>query len=134
MNNVTIKYKVNSSNELDEPLDMIENAKAESFFKGLKEGQVVEVYYSILDTNNKTLTQLAKAHVLIKQLSSHTGSSFDEMKKEIKRRCGLYEVVEIGEKEDKIKFKSFKDCSKEELGKAIEECITVSNILGLYLS
>lgn len=94
-------------------------------FKGvLQEGTVLDVYFSIVDGNEKTNAQLRKVHAMIKDLAKQTGIGFNDMKLEIKRRAGLYQTIN-----DEMSFKSFADCSKEELASAIEECMEIDNFV-----
>lgn len=106
---------------IEEPSD---SPKYKEFYNSLKEGQRVNVYYSVeLDPKKKTLGQLAKVHVLIAQLANEIGYTPAEMKKLIKNEAGL---MKPGGEE----YKSFKDCSKTELGTAIEACIKIGLDLG----
>jgi hypothetical protein len=104
-----------------------EQLKLQAFIDSLPEGAKVEVYYSVvLDPSEKSLGQLAKVHVLIKQLASDTGHTVAEIKEEIKTRSGIIDVS-TGE------VKSFRDCSKSELASAIQTCIDLGNEVGSYL-
>ena len=124
MQNVTIKIEkhkhgLSTSTE--------EKHKLDAFVNSLPDGTQIECYYSvILDPREKSLGQLAKVHVLIKQLASDTGHSVGEIKDVIKDRSGLINI-ESGE------VKSFRDCSKTELSTAIQECINLGNEIGSYL-
>ena len=104
--------------------------KLKLFNIGVKEGENVDVYLSVATPSDKTLGQLAKVHALIRELASYTGHTFDEIKDEIKRKAGLYVVT--GSRSDE-KFKSFAECSKDELSKAIETCIEIGHMLGYNL-
>jgi hypothetical protein len=101
------------------------------FTKTLKEGQVLEVYMSPQEQADGTLGQLAKVHVMIKQLSMHTGESFPELKNVIKHKAGLYNVVDS--RSGEVELKSFAKCSKTELSKAIEACIEIGDVVGFSL-
>lgn len=101
--------------------------KLEAFSKSLADGSIVDVYYSAeLDNSEKTLGQLAKVHVLIKQLATDTGHSISEMKALVKDKASIYDHHNS---EDKT-FKSFADCSKSELSDAIQACIEIGKIVG----
>jgi hypothetical protein len=104
-----------------------EQMKLQAFLDSLPKGAKIECYYSVvLDPREKSLGQLAKVHVLIKQLANDTGNSVNVIKDEIKQRAGLIDVT-TGE------VKSFRDCSKTELNTAIQECINLGNDVGSYL-
>ena len=101
--------------------------KLQAFIDSLPEGAKVEVYYSaVLDPSEKSLGQLAKVHVLVKQLAKDTGHTVAEIKDMVKQRIGLIDIS-TGE------IKSFADCSKSELSAAIQECIIIGNEVGSYL-
>lgn len=100
--------------------------KLEAFSKSLADGVIVDVYYSAeLDASEKTLGQLAKVHVLIKQLADDTGYTSNEMKKLVKETASLY--THEGVEKD---LKSFADCSKSELSAAIQACIEIGKNVG----
>lgn len=101
----------------------------EDFVKALEEGQVVEVFFEA-NKDDGTHAQLAKIHVLIRKLAQETGSTFEDMKKELKRRSGLaYGDLKTSEGY----VKSFADCSKEELGLVIEEINSIAQMLDFPL-
>lgn len=99
------------------------------FVGGLAEGQEVEVFFEA-DKDDGTNIQLAKIHVSIRKIAQEMGYTFEEMKKEIKRRSGLaYEDLQTSEGH----VKSFADCSKEELGLVIEEIKAVGLLVNMDL-
>ena len=93
----------------------------ESFVGHMDEGELVDVFYEV-NHDDGTLPQLAKLHVLIKQLAIHTGYSVDDMKLLIKDKAGLCIARELSGREYFL-AKSFGECSKEELSLAIQACI-----------
>lgn len=101
------------------------------FTKSLKEGQLLEVYMCPLETPDKTLAQLAKVHAMIKEIAVFTGEGFNDLKDVIKHKAGIYDVVDS--RSGEIRLKSFKDCSKTELSKAIEACLEIGDIVGYSL-
>ena len=104
-----------------------EQLKLQAFIDSLPDGTKIEVYYSVvLDPSEKSLAQLAKVHVLMKQLATDTGHSLIEIKDIIKIKCGLINHA-TGE------IKSFQFCSKTELAEAIQCCIELGNELGIHL-
>lgn len=95
----------------------------EQFTNHIPEGQIVEVFYE-RQHDDGTLPQLAKLHVIIKQLSMHLGETVENMKLLVKDRAGLCIAREVSGKEYFL-AKSFGDCSKEELSLAIQACIEI---------
>ena len=95
----------------------------ELFSSYLPEGQIVEVFLEE-QHDDGTLPQLAKLHVIIKQLAMHTGETVENMKLLIKDRAGLCIAREVSGKEYFL-AKSFGECSKEELSLAIQACIEI---------
>ena len=109
-----------------------EIGKLKQFNIALKEGSTVEVYMSLATENDKTLPQLARIHAMIRELSNFTGHTFDEVKDEVKRKAGLHVVT--GTRSEDLELKSFTDCSKEELSKAIDTCVEIGHMLGYHIS
>jgi hypothetical protein len=101
------------------------------FTKTLKEGQVIEVYFSPSEEADRTLGQLSKVHVMIKNLSDFTGESFEDLKNVIKHKTGLYNVVDS--RSGEIELKSFSKCSKSELSRAIQTCLEIGDVVGYNL-
>lgn len=129
MHNTTINF-IKKDGQLV-PASEREGGKLKLFNMSIKEGDMLEVYISLSTPSDKTLGQLAKVHALIRELASQTGHTFDEIKDEIKRKAGLYVIT--GTRSEDKEFKSFADCSKDELSKAIEACIEVGHMLGYDL-
>ena len=85
----------------------------------LEEGQVVEMYIDLANTDHSK-AQLAKVHACIRELAKESGYTFDEMKCLVKDQAGLSFKEGL-----MIEYKSFGDCSKDELMLAIEACIQI---------
>lgn len=100
-----------------------DKVKMDRLMSMLKEGDLVEATYEIKNAN-ASYAQMSKLHASIRLIAEETGSGFNEVKLEMKRRCGLV----IGDK-----VKSFGDCSKAEISKVIEECISVAETLNINL-
>jgi hypothetical protein len=98
------------------------------FLDKLSEGQKVEMYIGLADTDH-SVAQLAKVHACIRELAKESGYTFEEMKVLIKERSGL--CYEAGET---TICKSFADCSKDELALAIEACVEVGKIYNINLA
>jgi len=104
-----------------------DETKYKMFRDNLPEGTLVEVYMDI-QSDNGSLAQLAKIHAMIRQLCTHTGDSFEDMKLIIKKRAGLCIEKEL----DGSRFlycKSFADVSKEELSLTIQAIQEISHLL-----
>ena len=113
------------------PASEREMGKLKQFNMALKEDSTIEVYMSLASKNDKTLPQLARIHTMIRELAEFTGHTFDEIKDEVKRKAGLHVVAETRSQDWKLK--SFADCSKDELSKAIDTCIEIGHLLGHHL-
>ena len=92
-----------------------------NFIDNLQEGQKISIF---MDSNvdNGTLAQIAKIHTCIRELAIELGYTFDEMKAEVKRRNGMI----ISDK-----YKSFADCSKEELALVIQSIIQIGDLANI---
>jgi hypothetical protein len=91
----------------------------EIFVEKLPEGQAVEMYIDLANINHSK-AQLAKIHACIRELAKESGYTFDEMKCLVKDHAGLaYKEGMM------MTYKSFADCSKDELMLAIEACIQI---------
>jgi hypothetical protein len=101
----------------------MDKALYKSFLIDIEEGQQVEVLYETLKDDGTNM-QLAKIHVCIKELARDVGYDFAEMKLIVKKNSGLY-------REFDGTYKSFADCSKEELSSAIETIINLGDIAGI---
>ena len=55
--------------------------------------------------------------------------TIDEIKTEVKRKAGLFTITETSSYD----YKSFRECSKNELSKAIETCLEIGHMLGYYM-
>jgi hypothetical protein len=125
MHNTTIKVIINASGEI-KPFSPEDVSKLKLFHMSLKPGTVLESYLQVASNSDKTNGQLAKAHALIKEIASSTGHTTNEIKVLIKDRAGLFD-------EASSDFKSFADCSKQEMSSVIEHCIALGNELGIHL-
>jgi len=100
----------------------------ELFLSHIPEGQIVEVFYEE-QHDDGTLPQLAKLHVMIKQLATHVGETVENMKLLVKDRAGLCIAREVSGKEYFL-AKSFGECSREELSLAIQAAIEIGDDVG----
>ena len=99
------------------------------FMKSVDEGQVVDIFMESGEDDG-TIPQLAKIHACIRQLAKDTGHSFEDMKFEIKRHSGLCIKRNINGVLY-LDCKSFADCSKDELGLAIQSIIEIGETVGI---
>lgn len=126
MHNTTIKVIITEKGTILKPISPEDLSKLKLFAMGCKAGETIEAYLQIHTDSDKTKGQLAKAHALIKELASSTGHTNNEIKDIIKERAGLYD-------EASSDFKSFADCTKQEMSNVIEHCIALGSELGIYL-
>ena len=118
---LTGKYK--KERGLLKPITLASMKQYEHFVSHLQEGDIVEFFYE-KQHDDGTLPQLAKLHVMIKQLAVHVGETFENMKILVKDKAGLCLAREISGKEYFLP-KSFAECSKEELSLAIQAAIEI---------
>jgi hypothetical protein len=123
------KYK--KERGLLKPLTIAGIKQQEIFISNIPEGAIVEFFYEI-QHDDGTLPQLAKLHVMLKQLSMHIGESVENMKLLVKDRAGLCIAREVAGKEYFL-AKSFGDCSREELSLAIQAAIQIGEDVGFIL-
>lgn len=95
----------------------------ELFVSHIPEGTIVEAFYEV-QHDDGTLPQLAKLHVMIRQLAGHIGETVENMKILVKDRAGLCIAREVAGKEYFL-AKSFGECSREELSLAIQAAIEI---------
>lgn len=129
MNHLNGKYK--KERGILKPLSIATMKQYEIFVSQLQDGDIVEFFYE-KQHDDGTLPQLAKIHVMIKQLSTHIGETVENMKLLIKDRAGLCIAREVSGKEYFL-AKSFGDCSREELSLAIQAAIEIGEQVGFIL-
>jgi len=105
----------------------LDEVKYDTFVKSVNEGDRIEVTYEV-QVEDGSYSQISKLHACIREVAKSTGSSFEDMKKEVKRRAGLTTIK--GGEED---YRSFGDCSKEELSLAIQAVIEIGDFVGCNL-
>jgi len=114
-----------------QPFSSALSKQMELFVSHVPEGSIVECFYEV-QHDDGTLPQLAKLHVMIKQLSTHVGETVENMKLLVKDRAGLCIAREVAGKEYFL-AKSFGECSKEELSLAIQAAIEIGNDVNCLL-
>ena len=95
----------------------------ELYIEQLSEGESVEMYID-LPSKDHSKAQLAKVHACIRELAKESGYTFKEMKKLVKKQAGLCE-------EGEDCFKSFADCTKDEITLAIQACLEIGEDLNI---
>ncbi len=113
------------------PITIAGAKQREVFISDIPEGAIVEFFYEV-EHDDGTLPQLAKLHVMIKQLSMHIGETVENMKLLVKDRAGLCIAREVSGKEYFL-AKSFAECSKEELSLAIQAALEIGEEVNLFL-
>jgi len=129
MNHLNGKYK--KERGILKPLTIASMKQYELFVSNLADGAIVEFFYEE-QHDDGTLPQLAKLHVMLKQLSMHIGETVENMKLLVKDRAGLCIAREVAGKEYFL-AKSFGDCSKDELSLAIQAAIEIGEHVGFIL-
>ena len=94
----------------------------ELFIERLSEDQEVDMYID-LAAKDHSKAQLAKVHACIRELANESGYTFKEMKDVVKKQAGLCSGENC--------YKSFADCSKEELTLAIQACLEIGEDLNI---
>jgi len=107
------------------------NILYKEFINLIKNNDEVSMIMEI-DTGTVTLAQLAKVHKCIRILASDLGYDFEDVKILIKDKAGLV-IKRTVEGKDYMDWKSFGQCSKEEINLAIQACITLGDMVGSNL-
>ena len=108
---------VKKGDKLIHTLDAKEQLYKE-YVKSLPEDTKVEIFMDISGAKGSN-AQLAKIHVMIRQLANDTGNDVVDMKQYVKQHAML--------------DKSFADCDKEELGSVIQVLYNLGDQLGSNL-
>lgn len=106
-----------------QPISSAVSKQLELYASKVPEGSIVECFYEV-QHDDGTLPQLAKLHVIIRQLANHVGETVENMKILVKDRAGLCIAREVAGKEYFL-AKSFGECSKEELSLAIQAAMEI---------
>ena len=106
-----------------QPLSLAVSKQMELYISKIPDGSLVECFYE-MQHDDGTLPQLAKLHVIIRQLASHIGETVENMKILVKDRAGLCIAREVAGKEYFL-AKSFGECSREELSLAIQAAMEI---------
>lgn len=132
MNNLYFTGKYIKQRGIFKPISISLARQLEAFTSHVEEGKIVEFFYEV-QHDDGTLPQLAKLHVMIKQLATFTGETAENMKLLVKDRAGLCIAREVAGKEYFL-AKSFGECSKEELSLAIQAAIEIGESVNFILN
>ena len=127
-----LTFKYIKRNGRLEPSTIAGMKQYEIFTSNVPDGHIVECFLEV-QHDDGTLPQLAKLHVMIKQLATHIGETFENMKLLIKDRAGLCIAREVAGKEYFL-AKSFGECSKEELSLAIQAALEIGQTVNFPLA
>lgn len=123
--NIFLKLSVKDG-ELDFPAK-IQQTRLNAFLKSLPDGANLEMFISVT-TGKGSNAQLARLHVMIREIANDLGYTFEEVKLMVKRNVGLCFM------KDKQEYcKSFADCNKDDLNLCIQECVRLGDDLGIQL-
>lgn len=107
------------------PVDNLMKLKLKKFVDNLTDKDEIECLFEAVEPNN-TKSQLAKIHVMIKEISDETGETLKQTKLNIKDQVGLTYYVD----NEKI-YKSFADETRESLSNIIEKLYIVGDFLNI---
>ncbi len=107
------------------PKDGLMKTRFNQFLKEISEDDEIDCIMEADEPNN-TKAQLAKIHVMIKEISDETGEDLKKTKKDIKDQCGLTFYLD-----KKKQYKSFADLSKEDLSNVIEKMYVIGDFLNI---
>lgn len=99
--------------------------RLKDFINGLTEDDEIDCIMEAVEPNNSK-AQLAKIHVMIKEIADETGEDVKKTKIDIKDQCGLTYYVD-----NKKYYKSFADESKENLSNIIEKIYLIGDFLNI---
>jgi hypothetical protein len=104
-----------------------QKTKLDAFLKRLPNGAKLEMFIGVT-TDKGSNPQLARIHVMIRQLANDIGYTFEEVKLQVKRKAGLCFT------RNNVEYcKSFADCDKEDLNLVIQACIEIGDFSGVQL-
>jgi hypothetical protein len=107
------------------PIDAHMKIKLKQFLELLSERDVIECLFEAIEANN-TKSQLAKIHVMIKEISDETGESLKQTKLIVKDHVGLTHYID-----NQKEFKSFAGESRESLSNIIEKIYLLGDFLNI---
>lgn len=111
----------------DGKLEYVNKSDKDLFKKytdGMKVGERVKIMVDFSKEDGIAI-QRARVHAMIGDMAKETGNEFDEIKKEVKRRAGLFNPDES--------LKSFGTCSMIDLTAAIQAAMSLGEYFGMTL-
>lgn len=107
------------------PKDGLMKDRLKKFISELTGDDEIECIMEAVEPNN-TKAQLAKIHVMIKEIADETGEDIKKTKMDIKDQCGMTYYVD-----QKKYYKSFADQSRQELSDVIEKMYLIGDFLNI---
>lgn len=107
------------------PIDGLSQQRLKEYLLNCNPETEINCIMETVEPNN-TKAQLAKIHVMIKEIADEQGDNVKDVKNNIKDQVGLT-YYENGIK----KYKSFADCSRETLSKVIESIYIIGDFLNI---
>jgi hypothetical protein len=107
------------------PKDGLMKNRLNEFIRNLTDDDEIECIMEAVEPNN-TKAQLAKIHVMIKEIADETGEDVKKTKQDLKDQCGLTYYVD-----NKKYYKSFADESRESLSDIIEKIYLIGDFLNI---
>ena len=103
-------------------------SRINNFLANAPEGAKVEMFISVSDEVKGSNAQLARIHVMCREIANEIGYTFNEVKLNVKRQAGLCFMRDNSEY-----CKSFGKCDKDELNLAIQACIEIGDFSNMNL-
>jgi hypothetical protein len=94
--------------------DHIHRLRFKELLESSPEGTSIIGLFTV-EKSDGTKSQLAKIHAMINELAIEVGEKPERVKLDLKKDCGLTYM-----QEESLRFRSFGNCSKEELSNVIE--------------
>lgn len=107
------------------PKDGLMKQRLKDFIKSLSPDDIIDTIFEADEPDN-TKSQLAKIHVMLKEIADETGEDVKKTKMDIKDQCGLTFYAD-----HQKKYKSFADLSRKELSDVIEKIYLVGEFVGI---
>lgn len=121
---ITVKMKYDGDDKII-PLSQEEELKLNNFKRNLKEGDKIELRMVVVNEATKTNNQLKIVHALIRQIAEQTGNDITDVKTALKHECGLcYNNYDKDGNKTTV-YKSFSECTKEELNIVINKASVI---------
>lgn len=103
-------------------------SRIRNFLANAPEGAKIEMFISVSDEKKGSNAQLARIHVMCREIANELGYTFEEVKLQVKRQAGLCFM-----KNNSEYCKSFATCDRAELNLAIQACIEIGDFSNMNL-